>query len=411
MEEVTIGYLNNKNKSECVGCAACEQVCPFGAITMEYDDEMFLYPNIDNEKCTTCGACHKACLFENTITRYESDKVAFGGYNIENEVRNLSTSGGAFSAIVDAWCDENYVIFGAESEGLCVKHSYVTNKKDFSKYRKSKYSQSIIGNAFKKAKEFLNEGKKVLFSGTPCQLAGLKTFLHNKEYENLLLVEVICEGVPSPLYVNKYDKYCKKKYGSNIKELDYRFTDGKPFSTPKRGKWDFEIMLTKLNNGKTLKRDRWFNPFWSIWLNHLMSRPCCYECKFANISRVADISLGDLWGVHLYCPELYGKNLGASLVVCNTQKGKEVMKKCEKMMFGHYLNFETSLKYQSPMRQCISKNPNREAFMSDLKSEMGYEKINKKWAKKISVRTWCSKYIFGNRQKIFLWSLNNKSKF
>lgn len=161
---------------------------------------------------------------------------------------------------------------------------------------------------------------------------------------------------------------------------------------------------------KVIEKDRWFNPFWSIWLKHLMSRPSCYKCPFATTERVADISLGDLWGVHLYCPELYGKNGGASLAVANTDKGRTVLQAAEAEMYGHELKFEESLKYQSPMRKHIDSNPDREQFMQDLKGSMTYEEINQKWADKPSVRLLWQKYIWGNRQKVWLWNLTHRNQ-
>jgi len=159
---------------------------------------------------------------------------------------------------------------------------------------------------------------------------------------------------------------------------------------------------------KVLKKDRWFNPFWSIWLNHLMSRPSCYECPFAEQGRIADITLGDLWGVHLYCPELYGNNGGSSLAVGNTEKGTTVLKAAEKYMYGHELVFEEALKYQSPMRKHIDSNPKREAFMTDLESDMDFAEINSKWAKKPTIKLIWQKYIWGNRQKIAVWNFKQR---
>ena len=175
------------------------------------------------------------------------------------------------------------------------------------------------------------------------------------------------------------------------------------------GKWDFQQMQIITEDMKTqLKKDRWFNPFWSIWLKHLMSRPSCYECPFTNSERVADITLGDLWGVHIYCPELYGKNGGASLVIGNTEKGKKVIEKATKNMYGHELQFEDALKYQGPMRKHIPDNPRRDEFMADLRSDMDYQQLTKKWADKPSIKLLYQKYIWGNRQKIFVWNLFHK---
>lgn len=241
-------YLDTSDKSECFGCESCAQVCPKEAISMQEDCDGFRYPVIHQEKCIDCGLCRKACPYSHMPEKSESDKYAFGGYNIDPMTRFESTSGGAFSAIVDAFCDDNYVIFGAEAKGLLVFHSYITDKKDLDKLRKSKYSQSIIGFSYRNVRKFLQEGKKVLFSGTPCQIAGLLSYLETTKTDRttLLTVEVVCEGVPSPLYVRKLDKEIEHKYGSPIGSLDYRYT-GK--SILSHGKWDFEKMRVKIGGG------------------------------------------------------------------------------------------------------------------------------------------------------------------
>lgn len=398
-------FLDDNIKSHCFGCEACVQVCSKAAITMEEDQDGFRYPLIDASKCVNCGMCRKVCPYDNMPQRYGEDKFVFGGYSLDKDIRFESTSGGAFSEIVNVYCDDNYVIFGAEADGLEVFHRYITNKRELGRFRKSKYSQSKIGTAYKDAKRFLKEGKKVLFSGTPCQIAGLKAYLGNTAYEKLLTIEVVCEGVPSPLYVRKMNKHIQAKYGARIKSLDYRYTS---CSFVAKGRWDFEQMKICMSNGKTLSKDRWFNPFWSIWLKHLMSRPSCYECPFTNRERVADITLGDLWGVHIYCPELYGKNGGASLVIGNTEKGKSVISEAAKNMYGHELKFEDALRYQGPMRKPIPDNPRREEFMTDLRSDMDYKQITKKWADRPSIRLLYQKYIWGNRQKVFVWNLFHK---
>lgn len=395
-------YLDDKNKTHCVGCEACVQVCGKAAITMEEDQDGFRYPLIDVAKCVDCRMCRKVCPYDNMPQRYGEDKYVFGGYSLDKDIRFESTSGGAFSEIVNAYCDDNYVIFGAEADGLEVFHSYITDKRELGRFRKSKYSQSKIGTSYKDAKRFLKEGKKVLFSGTPCQIAGLKAYLGNANQDKLLTIEVVCEGAPSPLYVRKLDKHIEKKYGARIKSLDYRYTSS---SCVTKGRWDFEQMKISISNGKTLRKDRWFNPFWSIWLKHLMSRPSCYECPFTNRDRVADITLGDLWGVHIYCPDLYGNNGGASLVIGNTEKGKSVIAEAANNMYGHELQFEDALKYQGPMRKHIPDNPRREEFMADLRSDMDYTLITKKWADRPSIKLLFQKYIWGNRQKVFVWNL------
>ena len=419
-------YFDSHFKYECFGCEGCAQVCVKDAISMQEDEEGFRYPVIDLEKCVKCGMCQNVCPFEHIPPKHEEGQFVFGGYHLNSSTRFESTSGGAFSAIVDSFCDENYVIFGAQANGLFVLHSYITDKEELGIFRKSKYSQSSIGKAYRNARKFLKEGKKVLFSGTPCQIAGLISYLNitKTDTKKLLTVEVVCEGVPSPLYIRKLNKSVEKRYGQPITSIDYRYTGKSIFSN---GTWDFEkmrILIGEENSSENEKylekknkpadnkieivKDRWFNPFWSIWLQHLMSRPSCYRCPFTTLGRVADITLGDLWGVHIYCPELYGKNGGASLVICNSEKGKEYFGKAQHDMFGHELEMQDALKYQGPLKKPISENPNREKCIHDLKSDMDFNSINRKWANAPSLKLLIQKYIWGNRQKIFVWNLRRK---
>lgn len=393
-------FLDSKKKNECYGCESCVQVCLKNAITIFEDDEGFRYPKIDDKACINCGMCRRVCPYEFEIPKIRDNQSAFGGYALDGTIRFQSTSGGAFSAIAKAFCDESFVLFGAESKGLGVFHSQIDNLAELAKFRKSKYSQSIIGHSYERAKKSLIEGKKVLFSGTPCQIAGLKTYLGQTAQDKLLTVEVVCEGVPSPLYIRKMQSKLEDNYKTKVESIDYRY---KGKSTFGNGKWDFQVMEITGVKKKPIRLDRWFNPFWSVWLQHLMSRPSCYDCKYAERGRVADITLGDLWGVHLYCPELYGKNGGSSLVICNSEKGKSVFDKAKEYMFGHDLVFEEALKYQSPLRKHIDSNPSRELFMADLKSDLSYDELNKKWAKKPTFKLLWQKYIWGNRQKVALW--------
>lgn len=387
-------------KSQCCGCGACVQVCAKNAIKMQEDDEGFLYPVVDTDLCVECGLCESVCQYIVSVGKNTAPQHAYGGHINDADVLNESTSGGAFSAIADFWCDENYVIFGAEADGLKIRHSFVTDKNEIGKFRRSKYSQSVIGDSFKECKNFLNDGKKVLFSGTPCQIAGLKSFLKGKDYDNLLTVEVICEGVPSPLFVRKLDEKIQKEKKSSIISLDYRYKDS--------DRWDYQVMNISYSstgnsiNG-TIKYDRWLNPFWSIWLAHLMSRPSCYKCPYTTFNRVADISLGDLWGAYAFCPDLYNKNKGASLIIANTDKGKKIAQNTLKTVFiGREIEFAQALKYQSPMRKNIDINPKRDDFMQDLKA-MDYDTICKKYAKRKSLKFLFSKYILGTYRQRAWW--------
>ncbi len=397
------GYLISYKKEECFGCGACYQSWPTIAISMKCVVEKFWYPVIDENKCIHCDKCRKVCpAVEENKDLYDI-KTAWGGYHKNAEIRENSTSGGAFTAIAEAWLEDGGVVFGAQLEKPTkITHSYITDRKELAKFRKSKYLQSDTKLTFQEVSRFLREGKKVLYSGTPCQIAGLKCFLGEKaKSEKLLLVEVVCEGVPTPVFTEKHIQYLEKKFQKKVEYLDWRDKN--------RAKWDFQFMKIGFADGTEYKISRWFNPFWSIWLKHLMSRPSCYSCPFATSKRGADITIADLWGVHLYCPELYGKNGGSSLVVCNTAKGVDVWKKITPFMYGHDLKIEDALRYQSPMRKHIDTNDDRENFMQDLQKE-DYKVLCKKWAAKPTLKLLYQKYVWGNRQKVALWTLKSRVK-
>lgn len=394
------GFLDTRNKETCFGCEACAQVCPKNAITMQTDDEGFGYPFIDNSKCIKCDLCHKVCPYENPPEKFDNNKQVLGGCHKDIKIRNQSTSGGAFSAIMDVYNNGDSIVFGAVADGVKVYHKAAYSQTERAALRKSKYLQSEIGSTFQQVKDLLKKEKHVIFSGTPCQIAGLKSFLQNTDISNLLTVEVVCEGVPTPLFINKYADFIQQKYGAKVIALDYRYKDN--------NKWDFQVMRTELSNGKIIKKDRWFNPFWSIWLNHLMSRPSCYKCPFTTIARSADITLGDLWGVHLYCPELYANNTGSSLIIANTPKGKDVLCLLTEQWKGHSLDFTTALKYQKPLRNPITYNEDRPKFMQDLIA-MDYEKLCRIYTRKPTLKLLFSKYLIKKRP--WIWWTQLKTKF
>lgn len=397
-------YLETGKKSDCYGCGACAEVCKFSALSMQYDDEGFAYPLVNRNLCKNCGQCIKVCPKTSAEQlKNTSAQMAFGGYILDADILSKSTSGGAFSAIVKAFAagkDSSKVkIFG-----VCATSVSTVCHKDFSPtdnlddIRTSKYVQTQTREGvFYRVTQALKEDSFVLFSGTPCQVAALKKYIGKMDTSKLLTVEVICEGVPSPIFIKKQVKFVEEKFGKKVVDVNYRYKDN--------DKWDFQVMKFSFSDGSYHKIERWFNPFWSIWLQHLMSRPSCYECDFCTRNRVADITLGDLWGVHIYCPDLYNDNKGTSLIVCNTSEGREFVEKAAEFMHIRQLDIDIAIKYQSPLRKNIAQNSNRASFMEDLKN-LDYQELCNKWAIKSSLKLLISKYIFGtNRQKVFWWKL------
>lgn len=392
------GYLTSKNKSDCVACGSCAQVCPCSAITMKFDEYGFLYPVIDHEKCISCSRCVETCLFESDLHKNDEPLYSYGGYINDKRIRENSTSGGAFTAICSAFCSgcDPCAVFGSTSDKLKIYHTYVNNIDDIYIFNSSKYGQSIMGDSFSYVKLFLKEEKRVVFSGTPCQVAALYMFLGEEDFPNLLTIDVLCTGIPSSLFVEKYDEWCFRKYGSHIRVFNYRYTN--------HSRWDDQSTLVELDNGKKIITARWFSDFYSIFLQRLMSRPSCNKCKFVTKERVADITLADLWGVDRECPDLYDNGSGSSWIICNTQKGLETFNNAKQMMTGHAVDFEHMRKYQRPGLIQKTVHPSYNEFMEDIRI-MDYTTLSKKWAKKPNLKLLFQKYIYNNRMRVRIWEI------
>ncbi len=352
-------YISTGRKEDCCGCRACAQSCPRNCITIQADREGFAYPVVDETLCIKCGKCERVCPLNEENKEYihnHEDAESYGGYMLDDATRAASTSGGGFTAVTEAFCDKNYVIFGAEIDGeFNVFHSCVENKADIVKFRKSKYLQSNIGKCYAEAKKYLDEGKKVLFSGTPCQIAGLYSFLGG-DRENLLTVDLVCHGVPSNKWFYKEVDFLEKKYKSKISEVQFRNKDN--------NHWDNGSMVWVLETGKEIRQIS--EPFFKAWLTGLNSRPVCYECQYASMNRVSDITLADLWGVHHFAPELYGKNGGTSLFILNTKKGKDIFGKAESLLKSEKINLYEAAKHNLNLTAPMHRNPKRDEFISSI---------------------------------------------
>ena len=299
LAKLKTGYLNTHDKKECYGCEACAGICPKRAISMEEDEYGFRYPSVDYNLCIECGLCHKVCPVENA-TKRNKNLESYGGYINDKKIREQSTSGGSFSAILWAFFYEKgikHIAYGAAAKGLKVVHESALKYEECEKFRSSKYTQSRLNNTYVDIEKYLKSGWHVLFSGTPCQVFGLLNYLSVKKADrsNLVTVEVLCAGVATPVLFQKYDQYLKEKYDSPIKAFFWRYKD--------RNRWDYNCCSYVLQNGKKKVIDRWFSGYWSLFTQRLLMRPSCEKCPLKGSERVADISLGDLWGVDREYPE------------------------------------------------------------------------------------------------------------
>ena len=299
----------------CCGCSGCEQMCPKNCISMKPDHEGFLYPEVDESICIECGICIKHCPILTDVSRCNIPKVYAAKYKDRGSTFK-STSGGLFIPIAKSDLSMGGVVFGcAYDENLVAKHIKVETEDELYRLQSSKYVQSDTRGIYKQVKTELQNGKEVLFSGTGCQAAGLRSFL-GKDYGNLLITDIVCHGVPSPKLFKNYIDYMGKKLGGTLTSYNFR-------SKEKRG-WD---LYYKAENGQKSKSDYgFFDPYYSAFLYCKTYRESCYECKFANKNRVSDITLADYWGIQKFHPEFFDEN-GVSLVLVNTEKGKKYLEK------------------------------------------------------------------------------------
>lgn len=317
-------------KQDCCGCNACAQICPKQCITMQEDDEGFLYPRVDTENCIDCHLCEKICPVSNHGTERKPLKV-YAAINKDEEIRQQSSSGGIFTALAEQIIKQGGVVFGARfDEQWQVKHDYAETMEGLAAFRGSKYVQSRIGNTYQEAEQFLKVGRKVLFSGTPCQIAGLRNYLR-KEYDNLLTVDFICHGVPSPMVWRRYLKeevarQCDRKnsvLSHPIHEEDV-LVEGISFRDKTMGwkKFSFALTLSTTNgSGEKIQfcscSPMTKNEYLRGFLSNVYLRPSCYSCAFKKQKSGSDITLADFWGNS----NVFNDDKGVCAVIINNIKG------------------------------------------------------------------------------------------
>lgn len=307
-------YIQIIDKKQCSGCTACAVICPQNCIAMQEDEEGFLYPQVDISACIQCSKCVKVCPYTNSefTLKPTTEELAlcYAAYNRNEEIRYKSTSGGMFRAFADKIITEGGVVFGAAFDtDFAVYHTYTETLDGLTALMGSKYLQSRMGNTFTFVKQFLKEGRKVLFTGCGCQIAGLKRYLKNDD-ENLISVDLICHGVGSPKIWNNYLNNYFSDY--NIKSINYR---------DKIVGWSTSSYTIAGEKGETYAERATKNPYFMSAHRHLTSRPACEICPFKNENRVSDITIADCWGFQKIAPEMNDEK-GLSSVIVHSAKGK-----------------------------------------------------------------------------------------
>ena len=362
-----------KDKKNCCGCYACYSICPVNAIKMEKDEKGFEYPIVDKGKCTNCGLCEKVCPIINNkkSNKTEKDIKAYACINKDLQVRMKSSSGGIFTLIAEHILDLKGVVFGATfNENFEVVHSYIENKKDIYKFQGSKYVQSRIGESYKKAKEFLENDKYVLFTGTPCQIEGLYQYLR-RDYKKLYTQDLICHGVPSPKVWNKYLEEKNEKYKGRPESISFREKE-------KSGWQNYGMMIKYPNDTYLVNHSE--DTYMKAFLGDVCLRDSCYDCKFKKKIRKSDITLADFWGIGNVDKDL-NDNKGISLVIVNSKKGQELFEKINKKLIYKIVDFEEAIKYNPNMTKSTKIQSKREKFFNDLNNNK-LDSLVKKYTKK-----------------------------
>ncbi len=354
--------INIKDKKNCCGCKACEIICPKNCIEMTVDGEGFWYPIVDKDKCIDCGMCEKSCPILNKASRKKSfDAKIYGAYSNNESIRINSSSGGMFSELAASVLEKNGAVFGCtmNDDFSFAKHIKVEDVDDLSKLQGSKYLQSDTNITFEEVKNCLQNDQKVLYSGTPCQIAGLKGYLgkYSKDY-NLITVDIICHGVPSSNVWNCYKSALEKKFDSTVEKISFR---------NKSNGWQNYSLLCEFENKKEYKMFAGDDLYLRGFVADYYLRPSCYDCQFKGDNIKSDITLADFWGIDKVNPK-FNDDKGASLVVIHSQKGQQIfdeIKDNEKITcFSE--NAEKGLEYNPSYYNSVKMKSMRKVFFKQF---------------------------------------------
>lgn len=350
----------------CTGCHACFSICPNRAIEMKPDERGFLQPVINYDRCVGCKLCQKACPLNTADMKSVGDPIAYAAYSLNDENHRNSSSGGIFSLLASEILREGGIVYGAAfTEDFRVEHKRIT--KDIRPLQTSKYVQSQIGDMFSCVEQDIRNGKKVLFSGTPCQVGGVYSYLRQKKIdtENLLTVDLICHGVPSPLLWEKH----LNSISCGRKPVFANFRD-------KRLSWGGFCLTCRFDNGTEYSMEAGQDAYMQGFFANMTLRESCYTCQFKSVSRMADITLADYWGVEKYTPEMMDSN-GTSAVMIHTLKGQQLFSKIKGQMRSEKVSLNSILAYNKPMVRSVVPHPRKEQFWKQaIKQEFNcYENL------------------------------------
>ena len=342
------------NKKLCSGCSACASICPRGCIAMIEDNEGFLYPSIDDKTCINCGLCDKIC---HELHPYEKKEYLdiYAAINNNEFIRLKSSSGGLFSSLAESTISKDGVVFGARfDDSWQVVIDYTESMNGIAAFVGSKYVQARISTAYRDAERFLKDGREVLFTATPCQIAGLKHFLR-REYENLTTIDFVCHGTPSPKVWRRYLKENIQKEYSKLNNISFR-------DKCQEG-WD-RYHFTVVYENKLVSSYHWDNHYMKAFLSNISLRPSCYQCMAKGGCSHSDLTTGDFWGINNVSSS-FNDNKGVGIVIVNTAKGDRLL---DSFLDIKKIKVESdfALKDNICYKQSVLPHPNREHFFKWL---------------------------------------------
>lgn len=357
-----------ENLKDCCGCTACASICTHNAISMKSDDLGFFYPYIDSSKCIECGLCKTCCpIYERRNNKKESFPLGYKAVRHKRDsILQFSTSGGVFSEIASYTLSKSGVVYGvAYNDEMEVVHSSAETEDGCRKFVGSKYVQSNVIGVFQKVKADVLSGKFVLFTGTPCQVAGLRSFLR-KDYKNLLLVDIICHAVPSPQLFKDYIAFVERKFGQKLSDLRMRDKEKYGWGHKTSTRYVFENKRSYLDPKGLIDWN-------TIYFSALANRPSCSECMFCNLQRPGDMTMGDFWDDNNNRPELYSKK-GTSLIIINTIKGKDIFDNLS--MYKWDVSEAEAMQYN--LQYACPSNPKSDVFTYEY-SQKGFNYVYSKY--------------------------------
>lgn len=362
---MTIKRIDSLLSEDCCGCTACQGLCPKKAITMVPDSFGFAYPIINEDLCINCGICYNICQFSSDYERYNNfeEPRAYAARLRDLQELELSQSGGVFASLAQWVLSKDGIVYGvAYSNEFVVMHQRAESIKDMNKFRGSKYVQSGLDNVFFDVKKDLLNDKLVLFSGTPCQISGLKSFTCNITKGQLITIDILCHGVSSPKIWSDYLRYLENKYSKRVKEANMR---------DKKLGWSGSSE-TYLFGDKKVKSES----FLYLYFSHYIQRDSCFNCPFTNLKRVGDISLGDFWHWEKTNHPEFRDNKGISLVLVNSLKGEKLFDEVKESLI--VINSDTNECMQNVLYQNAKPNPSRKEFLNDYMKH-GFKYVAKKY--------------------------------